>query len=101
MKAFRAAVKEELAAHEPSVIIAQRPCALLKTVSYGAPVEIDAARCKKCGSCMRLGCPAIYKEAEAYHIDHSLCVGCGLCKQMCAFGAIQKPGEEEQIGGTP
>lgn len=101
MKAFRAAVKEELAAHEPSVIIAQRPCALLKTVSYGAPVEIDAARCKKCGSCMRLGCPAIYKEAEAYHIDHSLCVGCGLCKQMCAFGAIQKPGEEEQIEGTP
>lgn len=90
MKKFKAAVREELEADEPSVIIAQRPCALLKTVKYGAPVRIDEDRCRKCGSCMRLGCPAIFTENGAYKIDRSICLGCRLCEQMCAFGAIGK-----------
>ena len=90
MKRFKAAVQEELAAEEPSVIIAQRPCALLKSVKYGAPVKIDSEKCRKCGSCMRLGCPAIFTEDGAYRIDQSICLGCGLCEQMCAFGAIGK-----------
>ncbi len=90
MKTFRNAVREEVDAQEPSLIIAQRPCALLKTVHYGAPVVIAEDRCKKCGNCMRLGCPAIFQENGRYLIDDSLCVGCGLCQQMCAFGAIQK-----------
>ena len=42
------AVKEEIEADEPSVIIAQRPCALLKSVKYGAPVIIDTEKCRKC-----------------------------------------------------
>ena len=91
MKQFKAAVQEELAAAEPSVIIAQRPCALLKNVKYGAPVVIDQAKCKKCGSCMKLGCPAIIKENGGYLIDKSLCAGCGHCMQMCPFGCIEKP----------
>ena len=91
MKQFKAAVQEELAAAEPSVIIAQRPCALLKNVKYGAPVVIDQAKCKKCGSCMKLGCPAIIKENGSYLIDKSLCAGCGHCMQMCPFGCIEKP----------
>lgn len=90
MKKFKAAVKEEIEANEPSVIIAQRPCALLKTVKYGAPVKIDPDKCRKCGSCMRLGCPAIFTEGEDYKIDRSICSGCQLCEQMCAFGAIGK-----------
>ena len=90
MKKFKAAVREELEADEPSVIIAQRPCALLKTVKYGAPVRIDEDRCRKCGSCMRLGCPAIFTENGAYKIDRSIYLGCRLCEQMCAFGAIGK-----------
>ena len=90
MKKFKAAVKEEIDADEPSVIIAQRPCALLKSVKYGAPVRIDSERCRKCGACMRLGCPAIFAEDGAYKIDRSICLGCRLCEQMCAFGAIGK-----------
>ena len=90
MKKFRAAVKEELEANEPSVIIAQRPCALLKNVKYGAPVKIDTEKCRKCGACMKLGCPAIYCEDGVYKIDESICLGCKLCEQMCAFGAIGK-----------
>ena len=90
MKKFKAAVKEEIDADEPSVIIAQRPCALLKSVKYGAPVRIDSEKCRKCGACMRLGCPAIFAEDGAYKIDRSICLGCRLCEQMCAFGAIGK-----------
>ena len=90
MKKFKAAVKEELEADEPSVIIAQRPCALLKSVKYGAPVKIDTEKCRKCGACMKLGCPAIYCDNGVYKIDESICLGCNLCAQMCAFGAICK-----------
>ena len=90
MKKFKAAVKEEIDADEPSVIIAQRPCALLNSVKYGAPVRIDSDKWRNCGACMRLGCPAIFAEDGAYKIDRSICLGCRLCEQMCAFGAIGK-----------
>ncbi len=93
MKEFRKLVEEEIDKDETSVIIAQRPCALLKTVNYGKPVYIDQEACRKCGNCMRLGCPTIYKEDDEYRIDEALCAGCKLCTDMCAFGAIKK---EEQ-----
>ena len=91
MKELQKAIEEELAADEPSVIIAQRPCALLKNVNYGAPVVIDQEKCRKCGSCMKLGCPAIIKKDGNYMIDSSLCAGCRQCEQMCPFGCISKP----------
>jgi len=90
MKKFKAVVTEELAANEPSVIIAKRPCALLKCVKVEPPVIIDTDKCKKCGNCMKLGCPAIFKDGDVYKIDNALCTGCGLCIQMCGFGAIRK-----------
>jgi indolepyruvate ferredoxin oxidoreductase alpha subunit len=84
------AVKEELAAEEPSVIISRRPCALLKYVKHKPPLHIDPAKCKGCKSCMRIGCPAIsLKEGKAV-IDATLCVGCGVCSQLCKFGAFEE-----------
>jgi indolepyruvate ferredoxin oxidoreductase alpha subunit len=53
MKKFKAAVKEEIESGEPSVIIAQRPCALLKSVNYGSPVVINPDKCRKCGEIRR------------------------------------------------
>lgn len=88
LKAFEQVVKEEVAAEEPSVIISQRPCALLKKVKYGAPYAIDQEKCKKCGNCLKIGCPAIVKSADGMKINSALCCGCGLCTKMCAFGAI-------------
>lgn len=83
------AVKEELAAPEPSVIISRRPCALLKYVEVKPPVKVDADQCKGCKMCMKLGCPAIsFRDGKAV-IDATLCVGCGVCQQLCHFGAIQ------------
>ena len=83
------AVKEELAADGPSVIISRRPCVLLKTVSHKPPVKINPEKCKSCKSCMRIGCPAISMKGGKAHIDATLCVGCGVCTQLCAFGAIE------------
>ena len=93
LEGLEAALKEELAAEEPSVIIVQRPCALLKYVKFDGPVQIDSEACKRCGMCMKIGCPAIHKTETGYEIDDSLCNGCGLCQKVCKFGAIQK-GEE-------
>ncbi len=87
---FENAVREELAANEPSVIIAQRPCALLKYVKYAGRCEIND-KCKKCKKCMKLGCPAISVCADgSVLIDATQCNGCGLCLGVCPFGAIEK-----------
>ena len=88
LKALETALKEELAADEPSVIICRRPCMLLKHVKPKPALTVDAEKCRGCKSCMRIGCPAIrFTEGKAV-IDRAQCVGCGLCAQLCAFGAI-------------
>ena len=84
-----AAIREELAADEASVIISRRPCALLKYVKHNPSFKVDPDKCKNCKMCMKLGCPAIsIREGKAV-IDHTQCVGCGICKEMCKFGAIE------------
>ena len=93
LKAVEEAVKRELEAEEPSVIISRRPCALLKYVKHNPPLTVDADRCRTCRACMKLGCPAISIRAVAGAkkavIDGTQCVGCGVCRQLCAFDAIQ------------
>lgn len=82
------ALKEELAANEPSVIISRRPCALLKYVKHNGPIEVNADKCIGCKSCMRIGCPAISMKDGKALIDATLCTGCGVCKQLCPKDAI-------------
>ena len=88
LKATENAVKEELAVAEPSVIIARRPCALLKYVKHNAPLCVDREACKSCKACMRIGCPAISMAEGKAVIDATLCTGCGVCAQLCKFGAL-------------
>ena len=85
-----AAVKEELEVEEPSLIISRRPCALLKEVKHNPPLKVDQAKCKGCKMCMKIGCPAIAMKDGKAKIDTTLCVGCGVCSQMCKFGALEK-----------
>lgn len=89
VKEFEKTVKEEIAKDEPSVIISQRPCALLKTVKYTGHCKITD-KCKDCKMCMKLGCPAITIKEGKVVIDVSQCNGCGLCVNVCPFGAIEK-----------
>ncbi|MBQ4417225.1 MAG: 4Fe-4S binding protein, partial [Butyrivibrio sp.] len=93
------AVKEELAFEGPSVIITRRPCVLLKYVKPAPPLHVSPETCVGCTACMKIGCPAIsVKEGEdgKKHavVDETLCTGCGVCVQMCKFGAFTGMTEE-------
>ena len=88
LAASEAAIKEELAADEPSVIISRRPCALLKNVKHPGPITVNTENCVGCKACMKIGCPAISMVDGKVSIDNTLCVGCGVCGQMCKFDAL-------------
>ena len=82
-------VKEELAKDEPSVIISRRPCVLLKYVKPKKPLRVNPDKCKSCKRCMKFGCPAISFRDNHAVIDPTLCIGCGVCAQLCAFDAFE------------
>lgn len=88
-------IKEETAKDEISVIITKTPCVLLdkrKKPIYTAYTD----KCKKCGMCMKPGCPAMTKNPDGtIHIDDTMCTGCGLCKDLCKFDAIELVKEGE------
>ena len=84
------AIKEELAAEEPSVIISRRPCALLKYVKHKKPLTVDEDKCVGCKACMKIGCPAISIVGGKAKVDATQCVGCGVCEQLCKLGALKE-----------
>lgn len=89
IKTLEKTIKEEVAKDEVSVIIACAPCALLKGVSFPNKCVPDSDKCKKCGMCLKPGCPALTKNDDGtISIDETMCNGCGLCKQLCKFDAI-------------
>ena len=93
MKDMEQALREETQRDGVSVIIARYPCALLDKRPK-QPCTI--ADCHRCGACLRLGCPALERGADgAVRVNAALCNGCGLCKQMCAFGCITGGGEKQ------
>lgn len=92
----RAVIKEAKMATEPFVIITQEPCALIKDVQKkrrNMYCSIDQEKCKKCKTCVRTGCPAIYIKDGEVLIDRDMCNGCTLCFQACPFQAIDKKGD--------
>jgi indolepyruvate ferredoxin oxidoreductase alpha subunit len=86
-------LKEELAAAEPSVIIADYPCALLTKAKQPA-ARVLTEQCIGCEICTRIGCPAISIKNNKALVDVAACNGCNLCPQVCPQGALVK-GEEE------
>lgn len=94
LKELERIIKEEVAKDEISVIITKSPCVLLDKKRVYTPYVCDSEKCKKCGMCMKPGCPAMTKKEDGtILIDDTMCTGCGLCEQLCKFGAIRKAGE--------
>lgn len=97
LEATRAALKEEMDRPEPSVVITNRPCVLVKREGVyrkGLPLSVDQELCAGCKACLKIGCPAIEwqpgsgeKKGKAL-IDPLLCNGCDVCRQLCKFDAI-------------
>lgn len=89
IKTLEKVIKEEVAKDEVSVIITKTPCVLLDKSKK--PVYIaHSDKCKKCGMCMKPGCPAMTKKADGtIYIDDTMCTGCGLCQTLCKFDAIE------------
>lgn len=87
VKELEKVLREETARDGLSVVISRRPCALI-VKQPGIPFISDPDKCKNCGMCMKIGCPAIRKTETGVAIDPTQCVGCGLCQQLCPFGAL-------------
>jgi indolepyruvate ferredoxin oxidoreductase alpha subunit len=93
LAALRAALKEEMAASEPSLIIARGPCIFLRS-ERGETRAISEEQCVGCHLCLKVGCPAIIGPTDpadkkgAPRIDPTLCAGCSICQQTCPHRAI-------------
>ncbi len=82
---------------KPRAIVFRAPCALMEMRRRGGalgPVpKLDESKCRGCLQCIaESGCPAltyIVVNGRRYpRILKELCNGCGLCVQLCPFGAL-------------
>lgn len=90
-KELEEVIKRETAREAVSVIITKAPCALLKGVKFPFKCRPVSDKCKKCGACLKPGCPALTKNEDGtISIDETMCNGCGLCMQLCKFSAIEQ-----------
>ena len=82
-------LKTETQREALSVIVAKSPCVLLKAFVPAGKCMVCKEKCKKCGLCISLACPALYKDEAGFAvIEERMCNGCGLCKSQCRFDAI-------------
>ncbi len=85
LQSLEQVVRDEMGREELSVIITNRPCALIsKELSVKELPHLD--RCTGCKKCLRLGCPALYLEGDRVRKDEDLCRGCLVCEQVCPQG---------------
>ncbi len=89
----RAAIKDAKESKGVFVIMTKSPCALIKEVqkaNAGKHVTAIADKCKSCKACLKVGCPALSLNKEGkIQVDLAQCNGCGICKQVCPFGALE------------
>ena len=91
VKELERVIKESVNGDILTVIIAKAPCALLKGQKFPNKCVANEEKCKKCGACLKIGCPALTKNPDGtIKIDETMCNGCGLCQSYCKFGAIEK-----------
>ncbi len=92
------AVKEALQQPSVSVVVARQLCAqqsirgMRRRKILPELYAVNADKCVGCKICVQIGCPAIIfkEETRKAAIDPILCMGCGMCQQVCNVGAIAK-----------
>jgi len=87
-KATTKALREVTDYHGPAVIISKCPCPLQSMRGPKRQVKENCGNCEVCTKAF--GCPAISQNSNHAEIDTSLCNGCGVCEQVCPFGAIER-----------
>jgi indolepyruvate ferredoxin oxidoreductase, alpha subunit len=89
LKALRAGLRDSIDREELSVIIVRGSCAM-QVRKREHPRKVDAEKCTQCGTCLKLGCPAIQTVDGKVYIEPTLCAGdiCALCEQLCPQKAI-------------
>ena len=81
---------------EAALVIAYAPCRIAAKLTKAGLVEVDAEKCKACGACFKMGCPAMKRGKElrpgAFQmvVDANQCAGCTQCSQVCKFDAIKR-----------
>lgn len=93
LEALETAIREELAADEPSVIVCRAVCRLVDRTPIADPAELEI-ECPGCGTCFELGCPALDGSSGQAVIDPAVCSGCALCVQLCPFCGLRIHGHE-------
>jgi len=78
-----------------SVVICERPCVFVRkgelkqTGGTFDRYQVNREDCDGCFLCSkRLGCPAIIQDDKKAMILPEVCVGCGVCAQICPQDAI-------------
>jgi indolepyruvate ferredoxin oxidoreductase alpha subunit len=88
IKKLETLVRQRLTENALSVIIARAPCRLFDRVAKPAPAY-DREKCKTCGICLSIDCPAIRETEGGYiEIDRTSCMGCNLCASVCPPKAL-------------
>ena len=96
LAALEATLKDAMDGEEPALVIAHAPCRIAAKLTKEGLCEVESDKCKACGACFKLGCPAMTRGAEIrkgafqMKIDPTLCAGCKQCQQICKFGAIKR-----------
>ena len=60
---------------------------MIKGTVHKMPITPTTDNCTGCSMCMQIGCPAISVDGTV-RIDPTLCIGCGVCSQMCGFDVL-------------
>ena len=90
VKGLEEVIRESVNSDTLTVIITKSPCVLLKGQKFTSKCVVDPDACRKCGMCLKIGCPAMTKgEDGKVKINATMCNGCGLCKNYCKFNAIK------------
>ncbi|MDO5309251.1 MAG: indolepyruvate ferredoxin oxidoreductase subunit alpha [Planctomycetia bacterium] len=94
------ALKVAIESDELWLIVAKEPCPLAYRKKLAHGMRVNQEKCKRCGACIKIGCPALERSADkVVTVNDSMCVDCGLCQQVCKFNALEQFDLQSSKGG--